>query len=131
MISIKITTNQKEELLDVTPVIKDALKSSGINNGLCIVFVPHTTAGVTINENADPSVKEDMLRTLRKIVPDSLTYTHAEGNSPAHIKASLIGSSVEMLIKNRTLVLGTWQGIFFCEFDGPRQRQIYVQIFKE
>ena len=131
MISIKITTNQKEELLDVTPVIKDAVNSSGINNGLCIVFVPHTTAGVTINENADPSVKEDMLRTLRKIVPDSLTYTHAEGNSPAHIKASLIGSSVEMLIKNRTLVLGTWQGIFFCEFDGPRQRQIYVQIFKE
>jgi len=103
MISIKITTNQKEELLDVTPVIKDAVNSSGINNGLCIVFVPHTTAGVTINENADPSVKEDMLRTLRKIVPDSLTYTHAEGNSPAHIKASLIGSSVEMLIKNRTL----------------------------
>jgi len=132
MISIKITTNQKEELLDVTPVIKDAVNSSGINNGLCIVFVPHTTAGVTINENADPSVKEDMLRTLRrKIVPDSLTYTHAEGNSPAHIKASLIGSSVEMLIKNRTPVLGTWQGIFFCEFDGPRQRQIYVQIFKE
>jgi len=131
MISIKITTNQKEELLDVTPVIKDAVNSSGINNGLCIVFVPHTTAGITINENADPSVKEDMLRTLRKIVPDSLTYIHAEGNSPAHIKASLIGSSVEMLIKNRTPVLGTWQGIFFCEFDGPRQRQIYVQIFKE
>lgn len=126
---IKIKTGQKEELLDITPIIKEAVKSSGIKDGFCIIYVPHTTAGVTINENADPSVKEDMIGTLRKIVPDSLTYTHAEGNSPAHIKASLIGSSVEILIENRTLVLGTWQGIFLCEFDGPRQRQIYLKIF--
>ncbi len=131
MNSIKIKTNQKEELLDITPIIKDAVKSSGIDNGFCIVYVPHTTAGVTINENADPSVKEDMIRTLRKIVPDSLKYTHAEGNSPAHIKASLIGSSVEILIEKRTPVLGTWQGIFFCEFDGPRQRHIYIKVLKD
>ena len=117
-------------MLDITPSIKEAVKSSGIKDGFCIIYVPHTTAGITINENADPSVKEDMIGALRKIVPDSLTYTHAEENSPAHIKASLIGSSVEILIENGIPVLGTWQGIFLCEFDGPRQRQIYLKIFK-
>jgi secondary thiamine-phosphate synthase enzyme len=131
MNTLQIKTNQKEEFTDLTSKIQDSVQSIGIKNGICVVYVPHTTAGVTINENADPSVKKDFLMTLKKIVPDSLSYTHAEGNSPSHIKAGLVGSSVEVIIQNRRLALGTWQGIFFCEFDGPRQRQIYLQILNE
>jgi len=131
MNTLQIKTNQKEEFIDLTSQIQDSVQSIGIKNGICVVYVPHTTAGVTINENADPSVKKDILMTLKKMVPDSLSYTHAEGNSPSHIKASLVGSSVEVIIQNRRLALGTWQGIFFCEFDGPRQRQIYLQILNE
>ncbi|MFW6123651.1 MAG: secondary thiamine-phosphate synthase enzyme YjbQ [Acidobacteriota bacterium] len=131
MNTLQIETNQKEELIDMTSQIQEAVQSSGINNGVCVVYVPHTTAGVAINENADPSVKQDILMALRKMIPDSLPYTHAEGNSPSHVKASVIGSSVEILIKNTHLVLGTWQGIFFCEFDGPRQRKIHIQTIKE
>jgi len=128
---LQIKTNQKEEFIDLTSKIQDSVQSIGIKNGICVVYVPHTTAGVTINENADPSVKKDILMTLKKMVPDSLSYTHAEGNSPSHIKASLVGSSVEVIIQNGHLALGTWQGLFFCEFDGPRQRQIYFQILNE
>jgi secondary thiamine-phosphate synthase enzyme len=131
MNTLQIKTNQKEEFTDLTSKIQDSVQSIGIKNGICVVYVPHTTAGVTINENADPSVKKDFLMTLKKIVPDSLSYTHAEGNSPSHIKAGLVGSSVEVIIQNRRLALGTWQEIFFCEFDGPRQRQIYLQILNE
>jgi secondary thiamine-phosphate synthase enzyme len=93
---------------------------------VCVVYVPHTTAGITINENADPSVKDDMLMALKTMIPDSLPYTHAEGNSPAHVKASLMGPSVQILIDSGRLVLGTWQGIYFCEFDGPRTRRVHV-----
>jgi len=131
MQTLKIKTKQKEEFIDLTPKVKENVNSSGTQNGLCVIYVPHTTAGVTINENADPSVKKDILMTLRKIVPDSLAYSHAEGNSPSHVKASLIGSSVKLLITNGRLALGTWQGIFFCEFDGPRQRQVFLKIIKE
>lgn len=131
MQTLKIKTNQKEEFIDLTPKVQENVDSSGTQNGLCVIYVPHTTAGVTINENADPSVKKDILMTLRKIVPDSLAYSHAEGNSPSHVKASLIGSSVKLLISNGRLALGTWQGIFFCEFDGPRQRQVFLKIIKE
>lgn len=130
MNTLKIKTNQKEEFIDLTSKVQDIVQSSGIKNGVCVVYVPHTTAGVTINENADPSVKQDILMALRKMVPDSLDYTHAEGNSPSHIKSSLIGSSVEILIENKRLALGTWQGIFFCEFDGPRQRKVHLQTTK-
>jgi len=131
MDTLQIKSNQKEEFIDLTSRIQDIVQSSGIDNGVCLVYVPHTTAGVTINENADPSVKKDILMTLRKMVPDSLDYTHAEGNSPSHVKASLIGSSVEIIIQGGRLAVGTWQGIFFCEFDGPRQRQVHIQIIKE
>jgi secondary thiamine-phosphate synthase enzyme len=127
MNSFTVKTNQKEEFVDLTERIQDAVKDSGTNNGICVVYVPHTTAGVTINENADPSVQKDILMALKKIVPDSLPYTHAEGNSPAHIKASLIGSSVDIVIEKERLQLGTWQGIFFCEFDGPRRRQVCIK----
>jgi secondary thiamine-phosphate synthase enzyme len=126
---IEVKTPSKETLVDITGRVMEEVSSSGIQNGICSVYVPHTTAGVTINENADPSVKEDILMALRKIVPDSLSYSHSEGNSPAHVKASLIGSSVNILIDKGRLSLGTWQGIFFCEFDGPRNRRAFIKIF--
>ena len=123
---LTIQTHKKEDLIDITDQIKEAVNSSEIKKGICCVYVPHTTAGVTINENADPSVKEDILMAMRKIVPDSLPYTHAEGNSPAHVKSTLTGSSISIIIENKSLALGTWQGVFFCEFDGPRRRKLFV-----
>ncbi|UCE39750.1 MAG: YjbQ family protein [Candidatus Aminicenantes bacterium] len=123
---LTIPTHNKEDLIDITDQIEEAVNSSGIETGICCVYVPHTTAGVTINENADPSVKDDILMALRKIVPDSLSYTHAEGNSPAHVKSTLIGPSISIIIENGNLALGTWQGIIFCEFDGPRRRKIFI-----
>lgn len=126
---IKVKTQEREELVDITARIREEISSSGVKEGICIVYVPHTTAGVTINENADPSVKEDILMTMKKIVPDSLPYRHSEGNSPAHVKACLTGSSVNIIIEKGEPSLGTWQGIFFCEFDGPRNRTVYVKIF--
>jgi len=126
---IEVRTQTKEALVDITGRIREEISSSGIQSGICSVYVPHTTAGVTINENADPSVKEDILMTLGKMIPDSLPYKHSEGNSPAHVKASLVGSSVNIFIENGQLSLGTWQGIFFCEFDGPRNRKAYIKVF--
>ena len=123
-----ISTRMKEEFIDITSKVKKIIENSGIRTGLCTVYVPHTTAGVTINENADPSVQSDILNTLRTIVPDTLSYTHMEGNSPAHVKASLLGSSAQIIISDGGLVLGTWQGIYFCEFDGPRHRKVYISI---
>jgi len=127
MRTIEVKTQAREELLDITARVREELVSSGIKDGICHVFVPHTTAAVTINENADPSVKEDILMALRKIVPDSLSYRHSEGNSPAHVKACLIGSSIKVIIDEGQLALGTWQGIFFCEFDGPRSRSVIIK----
>ena len=127
MRTIEVKTQAREELLDITARVREELVSSGIKDGICHVFVPHTTAAVTINENADPSVKEDILMALRKIVPDSLPYRHSEGNSPAHVKACLIGSSIKVIIDEGQLALGTWQGIFFCEFDGPRSRNVFIK----
>jgi secondary thiamine-phosphate synthase enzyme len=126
MKTITIQTNRKEELIDITDQIRAAISSEEVEKGICRVYVPHTTAGVTINENADPSVKADILMALRNIVPDSLPYTHAEGNSPAHVKSTLVGSSQDIIIENRSPVLGAWQGIIFCEFDGPRKRKLFV-----
>jgi len=128
MKTFTIQTHSREELIDITPQVKDAIDASGARNGICLVYVPHTTAGVTINENADPSVRTDILMTYRNIVPDSLPYTHAEGNSPAHVKGTLVGSSVSVIIENGKPELGTWQGVFFCEFDGPRMRKAYVKV---
>ncbi len=126
-----IKTRNSEELVDITSLARQAVSESGIVNGQCLVFVPHTTAGVTINENADPSVKSDLLMALRKSVPDTYPYTHMEGNSPAHMKASLVGTSTIVIIDNGNLVLGTWQGIFFCEFDGPRNRKVYIKTISD
>jgi secondary thiamine-phosphate synthase enzyme len=127
MRTIEVKTQAREELVDITARVREELASSGVKDGICYVYVPHTTAAVTINENADPSVKEDILMALRKIVPDSLAYRHSEGNSPAHVKACLIGSSIKVIIDEGQLVLGTWQGIFFCEFDGPRSRNVFIK----
>jgi secondary thiamine-phosphate synthase enzyme len=127
MTSFSVATSRQTELIDITPEVKKALDRSGLKEGLVIVFVPHTTAGVTINEGADPSVQEDILNSLNQLIPFKGAYRHGEGNSPAHIKASLMGSSVTVLIEKERMLLGTWQAIFFCEFDGPRNRKVYLQ----
>lgn len=128
MRTIEIRTRAGEEIIDLTAEVGRLVTASGVAEGQCVVFVPHTTAAVTINENADPDVKADILMALRKAVPDSLPYEHAEGNSPAHVKSSLVGSSVTVIVAGGKLQLGTWQGICFCEFDGPRTRQAWVQV---
>jgi len=125
---ITIKTNTQTQIIDITAQVQKVVSESGITEGLCCVFIPHTTAGVTINENADPSVKQDIVMELNKVIPFDDNYSHSEGNSAAHIKASIIGSSVNIPLKNNNLLLGTWQGICFCEFDGPRQRHFYVKI---
>lgn len=128
MNTIEIRTRTREEFVDLTAEVDRLAAASGISSGICVVAVPHTTAGVTVNENADPDVRADMAATLRRLVPDSLSYAHAEGNSPAHVKAALVGSSVTLIVEGGRLRLGTWQGVFFCEFDGPRARQAWVQV---
>jgi secondary thiamine-phosphate synthase enzyme len=128
MNTIEIQTHAKEEFVDMTPDVGRIVAASGVARGVCVVAVPHTTAGVTVNENADPDVRADVLMTLRRVVPDNLPYSHSEGNSPAHVKSSLIGSSVSLIVENGRLQLGTWQGVFFCEFDGPRSRKAWVQV---
>ena len=131
MESFLVRTRDRNDLIDITAEVKLIVRKSGAANGLVIVFVPHTTAAVTINENADPSVKHDLLMGLSKIAPANLPqYRHSEGNSDAHIKASLVGSSETVIINEGHLVLGTWQGIFICEFDGPRTRSVYVQVLR-
>ena len=125
---IAIKTNTQTQILDITAQVQKVVSESGIVEGLCCVFIPHTTAGVTINENADPSVKQDIVMELNKVIPFDDNYSHLEGNSAAHIKASIIGSSVNIPLKNNNLLLGTWHGICFCEFDGPRTRKFYVKI---
>lgn len=123
---LQIKTQAKQEIIDITERIERAVRDASLQDGVCTVFVPHTTAAITINENADPAVKEDILYALGRVVPTALHYRHAEGNAHAHIRASLLGHSVTVPIENGRLALGTWQGILFCEFDGPRQREVWV-----
>ena len=127
---ISVDTNSRIEFVDITSAVQKTVNSSGISDGVCYIYVPHTTAGVTINENADPSVVEDINMQLTKLVPAYKGYKHAEGNSDAHIKASLLGSSVAVLVEKGRLVLGTWQGIYFGEFDGPRNRNVWCRIIR-
>ena len=126
MKEITIETKLKEEMIDITGEVSRIVEKEGTNDGICVVFVPHTTAGVTINENADPDVRHDILLGLGSIVREEPTFRHAEGNSAAHIKALLVGSSVTMPVKNGKIALGQWQGIYFSEFDGPRKRKVWV-----
>ncbi|UCF99802.1 MAG: YjbQ family protein [Spirochaetaceae bacterium] len=124
----QVTSKESCQFINITRQVLETVRATGISDGVCTVFVPHTTAGVTINENADPSVVRDMLMELEKIVPFSDGYAHREGNSAAHIKASLMGSSVQLIVETGRLSLGTWQGIYFCEFDGPRSRSVHVHV---
>ena len=124
-----LKTQSKTELIDITSDIQQLVKSSGVKDGYCMLYVPHTTAAVTINESADPSVREDILMILNQMVPWKAPYRHLEGNSPAHVKSTLVGASELVAIENGRLVMGTWQGIFFGEFDGPRTRKIHVNCF--
>lgn len=125
---LSVKTRLREECVPITALVQGVVKEEGVRDGWCLVYVPHTTAGITIQENADPDVIEDFMAGLDRMVPQNAPYQHAEGNSPAHIKASLVGSSVTVFVEEGKLLLGTWQGIFFCEFDGPRHRRVWVKI---
>lgn len=126
--ALNIRSRSKTEFIDITEDIQIAIKESGVNDGLCHIYVPHTTAGITINEGADPSVKRDILTSINRLVPFEGDYQHMEGNSAAHIKSSLVGVSQSVLIEEGKLLLGTWQSVYFCEFDGPRHRRVIVKI---
>jgi len=127
---IEIRTNKRMEMVDVTGTVRDIVRKSGVRTGICVLYVPHTTAAVTINENADPSVRRDISRTLAQLVPAGAGYEHLEGNADAHIKATMVGPSETVIIVDGDIMLGTWQGIFFCEFDGPRRRRMFVKIME-
>ena len=129
---LRVSSKQRNQMIDITSQVGSIVSKSGITNGDAIVYCPHTTAAITINENADPSVPHDILLTLSEIVPPHrLGYRHSEGNSDSHVKSSMVGSSSQILIEDGALNLGTWQGIFFCEFDGPRSRRVIVQAHGE
>jgi len=124
----RVKTPKREVLINITSEINKIVKNTNINEGVCRIFVPHTTAGVTINENADPAVMKDIISYLNKLIPQSAGFSHMEGNSDAHIKSTLTGPSLEIIIHKGRLVLGTWQGIMFAEYDGPRNRKAYIQV---
>lgn len=128
MITVSVQTSARKQMLDVTAELRKAVRTAGLNDGLAVAYVPHTTAGITINENADPDVPRDILGHLAGLVPESANFRHSEGNSDAHIQASLVGSSVTVLVEAGGLVLGTWQSVFFCEFDGPRTRKLHLKL---
>jgi len=125
---LTVRSRHQTELIDITPDIRQFITRSRISDGLCFLFVPHTTAAVTINENADPTVPSDILMVLNQVIPFNAPYRHMEGNSPAHVKSTLVGVSELIEIADAKPVLGTWQGIFFCEFDGPRTRKVHVRL---
>lgn len=125
---VTVHTSAQCEFIDITGVLAQMVEKSGIKEGVLFATVPHTTAGITLNENADPAVRADIEKTLSRLVPDLADYAHAEGNSAAHVKASLVGSSVTLLISEGRLALGRWQGVYFCEFDGPRTREVFVRV---
>ncbi|MGA7579603.1 MAG: secondary thiamine-phosphate synthase enzyme YjbQ [Desulfobaccales bacterium] len=129
--TLTLSTNSRNEFLDITRQIEAAVQESGVREGLCHLFVPHTTAALTINENADPSVKSDILMVLSKIISNQEPYRHLEGNSPAHVKASLLGPQLTLMVSGGRLVLGTWQGIYLCEFDGPRSRRLHLKVMED
>jgi secondary thiamine-phosphate synthase enzyme len=125
--TVQLRTKSQKQFVNITPEVQSAVRESGVENGICVVYVPHTTAGVTINEAADPSVVEDAQNALRGLVPRAGNYSHAEGNADSHIQTMMMGPSVSLIVEGGQLQLGTWQGVFFCEFDGPRSRTAKVQ----
>ncbi len=126
----KVKTGSRTDFIDITSRVQEIVNNSSVQNGICTVFIPHTTSGVTINENADPAVELDLKKITDKLIPWEDGYKHLEGNSAAHMKTSLFGSSEQIIIENNSLVLGTWQGIYLCEFDGPRTRKVLVKIIE-
>ena len=128
MKTLRIRTSKRTQLVDITREVEHAVHESGVTGGLCYVYVPHTTAGVTINEHADPDVARDVEEIFDRLIPHNGPYRHAEGNADSHMKAILTGTSQTLFIENGKLLLGTWQGIFLCEFDGPRQRTVFVKV---
>jgi secondary thiamine-phosphate synthase enzyme len=126
--TLSVRTTSRVEMVDITGQIQELVRQSGVTEGVCHLFEAHTTAGLTINENADPSVQADILMVLNRIISEKEAYRHLEGNSPAHIKTSLMGPQLTVLVSNGRLVLGTWQGLFLCEFDGPRTRKVHLKI---
>jgi len=128
MMEYNIKTKKYQEFINITGIVEEEVRKSGVDSGMAYIFVPHTTAGVTINENADPDVTADIIMALNKAFPEKNGYMHVEGNSHAHIKASLMGSSCCVIIENGRLSMGIWQGLYFCEFDGPRNRKVYIKI---
>ncbi len=128
---LRVKTNSRTEFIDITQMIEKALLETGVRSGLCSLFVPHTTAAVTINENSDRNVPHDIVKELNTVIPFDDKYTHFEGNSAAHIKSSIIGASVMLMVEDGKLALGTWQAVFFCEFDGPRDRSILVKVVRD
>ena len=127
---LKITTKTKQELIDITSFVRETVSESGTKSGVCVIYCPHTTAGIIVNENADPDVKTDLLMALEAMVP-RVKFQHSEGNSDAHLKSTLVGKEKTLLVEEEKLVLGSWDGIFFAEFDGPRQRRILIKIIGE
>jgi secondary thiamine-phosphate synthase enzyme len=128
MKTLYVTTRKQVEMVDITGDVRVAILEQGVTDGLAVIFTPHTTAAITINENADPDVSHDIVMEISKIVPMQDGYRHLEGNSAAHIKSSLFGASETLIISDSVIILGTWQGIYLCEFDGPRQRRVHVQV---
>lgn len=128
MMTLDLRSRKPVEMIDITAPVRDAVRQSGIRSGLALVFTPHTTAAVTINENADPDVVADLCMEINKIVPFDDHYRHTEGNSAAHLKSSLFGASETLIVEDGAPLLGTWQGIYFCEFDGPRSRRLHIQV---
>ena len=130
-VQFNVRTSARMQFINIDNQIHDAIKKSGVTDGICVVFVPHTTAGVTINENADPDVVRDMIMEMNKVIPHQDGYHHVEGNSAAHIKSSLFGPSVSLIIEGGRIIYGTWQSVYFCEFDGPRTRRVFVKIVSD
>lgn len=128
MTTLEIVSHQSTELIDITAAVRRTIRASGVVEGQALLFVPHTTAALTINENADPDVVTDILAGLARLVPADPSFRHAEGNSPAHIKSSLLGTSLTLIVADGAPLLGTWQGIYFCEFDGPRRRKLHLRV---
>ncbi len=128
---LAVRTHQQTEFIDITDQIQTVVTQSGVRDGIAVIWVPHTTAGITINEHADPDVARDILKELNKVIPFTDNYAHLEGNSAAHIKSTLVGCQTNVMVEDGRLLLGTWQGIFFCEFDGPRHRSVWVKILPE
>jgi len=128
---ISVKTAKRIDLIDITDSIQNLVSKNKVKDGVCFIFCPHTTAGLTINENADPSVRRDIINALNKIVPENAGYAHSEGNADSHVKSSILGSSLTIFIEDGQLAFGTWQGIYFCEGDGPRSREVWVKIIKD